>query len=67
MICIIRHSYCLLSLQEKFPRLCLNIESVMERMAPTGHEFCGGLRQGCQVGDFIARYSKTGEIWTPFS
>ena len=22
--------------------------------------------QGCQVGDFIAKFSKTGEIWTPF-
>ena len=22
-------------------------------------------RQGCQVGDFIAKFSKTGEIWTP--
>ena len=24
------------------------------------------LTQGCQVGDFIARFYKTGEIWTPF-
>ena len=22
------------------------------------------LDQGCQVGDFIAKFSKTGEIWT---
>ena len=25
-----------------------------------------GAEQGCQVGDFIAKFSKTGEIWTPF-
>ena len=22
--------------------------------------------QGCQVGDFIAKFSETGKIWTPF-
>ena len=37
--------------KEKFPRVCLNIESAMQRMSSMGrengntkHEFCGGLK-----------------------
>ena len=46
--------YCLLPLQEKFPRLCLHIETVMERMSSRGREFCGGLRWAPRRWGFAA-------------
>ena len=49
--------YCLLPLQEKFPRLCLHIETVMERMKSSmqsEHEFCGGLRWAPRRWGFAA-------------
>ena len=48
--------YCLLPLQEKFPRLCLHIETVMERMSSmqSEHEFCGGLRWAPRRWGFAA-------------